>query len=159
LDLDQARYLLDRIGALRHPCDLDLLLFFARHPRTLLTSEQLAALIGYGLQQTAESLDLLLNAELLTRTQNPTGAARMYVLAAGPNAEWLPSLLEFASTRSGRLAMRRVLARPRGKRTAGLAAPAERDATAAHATRPSLVRRRTDVVQHASADRPGRKKR
>lgn len=78
-----------------------------------MASEQLAALMGYGLQQTAESLDRLLRAELLsTRTQSPTHAARMYVFAAGTNAEWLPPLLELASTRHGRLAMRRVLARP-----------------------------------------------
>jgi hypothetical protein len=29
------------------PCDLDLLIFFARHPRILLASEQLAVLLGY----------------------------------------------------------------------------------------------------------------
>ena len=44
---EQARCLLDRIGILRDRCDLDLLLFFVRHPRVLLSSEQIAALRGY----------------------------------------------------------------------------------------------------------------
>jgi len=40
---EQARRLVERIGVLRNACDLDLLLFFVRHPRALLTSEQIAA--------------------------------------------------------------------------------------------------------------------
>ena len=61
-DHDHAQRLLDRIGALQHPCDLDLLIFFARHPRTLLASEQLAVLLGYEFTQLAASLDLLVGA-------------------------------------------------------------------------------------------------
>ena len=142
---DHARHLLERVGVLRHPCDLDLLVFFARHPRTLMTSDQLAGLMGYGLQQTADSLDMLLKAELIRRTHNPTRAARMYVLVAGANAAWLPPLLEFASTRHGRLAMRHVLARSAGRRTDG--PPAEGNAAASLGTRSSLIRRKTDVAQ------------
>lgn len=44
-------HLLQSVGVLRHPCDLDLLLFFNRHPRALLTSERLAAYVGYDLNQ------------------------------------------------------------------------------------------------------------
>ncbi|MGH9330461.1 MAG: hypothetical protein ACRD09_08465 [Vicinamibacterales bacterium] len=62
------------------------MLFFARHPRTLLISEQLAVWLGYELKQIAGSLDVLMAAGLLTRTQNPTHAARLYVFAIkGPN--------------------------------------------------------------------------
>jgi hypothetical protein len=106
MNRDDARQLLDRIGVLRNTCDLDLLLFFARHPRSLLTSGALATFLGYSLGQMAGSLDTLLAARLLTRTQTPMHAARLYVLsAAGDSAEWLPSLLEHASTREGRQAL------------------------------------------------------
>lgn len=94
-------HLLGSIGVLRHPCDLDLLLFFHRHPRAILTSERLAAYVGYDLNQLARSLDLLTDAGLLTRSQNPTHAARLYVLKT-PESGWLASVLEIASTREGR---------------------------------------------------------
>jgi hypothetical protein len=118
---EQARRLLDRIGFLRDSCDLDLLLFFVRHPRALLTSDQLAAYLGFDVKRIGESLEVLLEAKLLTRSPNPAHAARMYVFGVGgPNGGWLPALVEFMSTREGRLAMRRVLAeraRQRGERS------------------------------------------
>ena len=95
------QHLLNSIGVLRHPCDLDLVLFFHRHPRALLTSERLAAYVGYDLDQIARSLDLLTNAGLIERSLNPTHAARMYVLKAPENG-WLLPLLAIASTREGR---------------------------------------------------------
>ena len=95
------QHLLESIGTLRHSCDLDLLLFFHRHPRSLLTSERLAAYVGYDLNQIARSLDLLTEAGLLERSQNPTHAARMYLLKT-PETGWLRSLLTIASTREGR---------------------------------------------------------
>ena len=95
------QHLLDSIGALRHPCDLDLLLFFHRHPRAILTSERLSAYVGYDLNQLARSLDLLTNAGLVERSQNPTHAARLYVLKT-PETGWLRSVLDIASTREGR---------------------------------------------------------
>ena len=79
MDADGIERLLDRIRLLTHPCDLDLLLFFARHPRALVTSEQLAAWLGYELPQMAHSLDVLLEGKLLTRTQNRAHAARSSV--------------------------------------------------------------------------------
>jgi hypothetical protein len=101
-----ARRLLDHIDVLRHPSDLDLLIFFARHPRSLLASEHLAAFLGYGVKEIAASLDLLLGAGLIARTPNPSHAARLYVFSVdGPSGEWLPALLKLASTRQGRLAM------------------------------------------------------
>ena len=94
-------HLLNSVGVLRHPCDLDLVLFFYRHPHALLTSERLAAYVGYDLNQVGQSLDLLTEAGLLERSPNPTHAARMYVLKA-PESGWLASLLDIASTREGR---------------------------------------------------------
>jgi hypothetical protein len=94
-------HLLGSIGVLRHPCDLDLLLFFHRHPRAILTSERLAAYVGYDLNQLARSLNVLTDAGLLARSQNPTHAARLYVLETSPRG-WLSSVLEIASTREGR---------------------------------------------------------
>jgi DNA-binding MarR family transcriptional regulator len=94
-------HLLTSIGVLRHPCDLDLLLFFHRHPQALLTGDRLAAYVGYDLNQTARSLDLLTEAGFLRRSQNPTHAARMYVLQT-PAAGWLASLIDIASTPEGR---------------------------------------------------------
>jgi hypothetical protein len=54
-------------AGLRDACDLDLLLFFSRHPRVVLSSEQLATYVGYELPQVARALDRLLGAGLLKR--------------------------------------------------------------------------------------------
>jgi hypothetical protein len=109
--MDNVRELLERIGVFRHPCDVDLLVFFARHPRTLMPSEQLAAFLGYDHGQVAQSLDVLIEANFLERTPNPTHPARLYVFAVtGTSGGWLPALLRHAATRDGRLAIRRALA-------------------------------------------------
>jgi DNA-binding MarR family transcriptional regulator len=98
--------LLDRVGCLRHPCDLDLLLFFDRHPRAFLIRERLAAYVGYDLPQVDQSLDILIAAGLLRRSPDSTDPARLYVLAEGSRlAGWLSSLLKIAATREGRLAV------------------------------------------------------
>ena len=107
---EQARLLLDRIGVLRDPCDLDLLLFCVRHPRVLLSSDQIAALLGYTVKQLDDALDVLVTADLLSRTQKASGLARLYVFADGDAPGWLSSLVELASTREGRLALRNALA-------------------------------------------------
>ena len=124
---EQARRLRDRIGVLGNPCDLDLLLFFVRHPRSLLTSDQIAAYIGYDVKQIGDSLDALLASKLLTRSQNPARAARMYVFGISGQdggGGWLSSLVDFVSTREGRLAMREALTERRrenpGEPTASL---------------------------------------
>jgi hypothetical protein len=129
LDLEHdARRLLDRIDVLRHPCDLDLLVFFAKHPHTFLPSEQFAAFLGYGLKEIAASLDLLLKAGFVTRTPNPTSAAPLYVFSmAGPSEGWLPALLQLASTREGRLAMIWELRRRPSGGAARSAVPDERE--------------------------------
>jgi predicted transcriptional regulator len=114
--IEEARALLDRAAVLREAADFDLLVFFARHPHTLLASETLAALLGYELKDIARSLEALLECGLLKRTQTSAHAARLYVFAADAPHEWVPPLLKMATTRAGRLALRQLLAnRPREK--------------------------------------------
>ena len=92
--------LLDRIGCVRHPCDLDLLLFFYRHPRAFLISERLAVYVGYDLPQVTQSLETLITAGLLRRSPDSTHPARLYVLTPGSTrGGWLSSLLRIAATR------------------------------------------------------------
>ncbi|OLC01163.1 MAG: hypothetical protein AUH30_00730 [Candidatus Rokubacteria bacterium 13_1_40CM_68_15] len=98
--------LLDRIGCLRHPCDLDLVLFFSRHPRAYLLTERLAQYVGYEVPQVEQSLETLTTAGLLRRSSDSTHPARLYVLTPGSTlGGWLSSLLRFAVTRKGRLAV------------------------------------------------------
>jgi hypothetical protein len=123
--------LLDRIGCLNHACDLDLLLVFHRHPRVVLSSERLAIYIGHELPRVAQSLDTLIGAGLLSRTQRAGGVERMYVLVSwGAPGGWLDALLRLASTREGRLAVLAALARPRPEgespKTSGLGPAAAR---------------------------------
>ena len=77
--LEEVKQLLARLSVIRNGCDLDLLVFLYRHPRTLLTNEQIAAFVGRDMKQVAQSLDTFIEAGLLERTQNPTHAARMYL--------------------------------------------------------------------------------
>ena len=104
--------LLDRVTILKNACDLDLLLFFSRHPRTLITSDDLARFVGYDRQRISRSLDALIGGGIVRRSQNDGHAARMYVLeTSGPAGGWLlPSLLSTASTREGRAAIIAALA-------------------------------------------------
>lgn len=102
--------MLDRIGAVRCPCDLDLLLFFHRHPCTLLTSEQLVAQLGYERERVARSLDRLIEAGLLRRSDSPSRGARLHLLELrGPAGGLVSSLLETAATRQGRQGLMRLL--------------------------------------------------
>ena len=100
--------LVDAAG-LRHACDLDLLLFFSRHPRVVLSSEQLAAYVGYDLVEVARALDLLLGAGLLKRTLNHGTPGRMYVLEVDHAEEWLEPLRRVCATPDGRNALRTLL--------------------------------------------------
>lgn len=114
--------LLDRIGCLSHPCDLDLLLFFYRHPRAFLISERLAQYVGYDLPQVAQSLETLIGTGLLQRYPNSTHPAQLYVLARGsPLGGWVSSLLRVAAKRDGRLAVIHALKeRPPLRRSGGV---------------------------------------
>lgn len=103
LDPAEIRRLLARTPLIRNSGDLDLLVFFYRHPRTLLTSEQIAAFVGRDMKVVAEALDTFIAAGFVERLHNPTHAARMYLLVVhGPEGKGLKRLLELASTRQGR---------------------------------------------------------
>jgi len=98
-------------AGLRDACDLDLLLFFSRHPRVVLSSEQLAIYVGYELAQVARALDRLLGAGLLKRTLNQGAPGRMYVLEIDHVEEWLEPLRRVCATPDGRNALKVLLKR------------------------------------------------
>jgi len=125
MDTQDLGSLFERIGAIREACDLDLLLFFHRHPRALLTGEELAACLGYGRERIANSIEGLIEAGLLTRSQNPARAARLYVLkVGGVSGGLLSSLASIAVTRAGREdAMRLLHSGPVRAPAAGPSAP------------------------------------
>ena len=138
---EHADRLLERIGVLRHPSDLDLLIFFSGHPRSLLASEQLAAFLGYSIAEIAASLDLLVDAGLVTRSQSSRHAARLFMLTAHARGDGsFTSLLEVASTRHGRLALRAALRR-RSTNRGGAGERATTKLAAHRGRRPFMVRR------------------
>jgi hypothetical protein len=96
-------------AGLQRACDLDLLLFFSRHPRVVLSSEHLAAYVGYDLPEVARALELLLGAGLLKRTLNHGAPGRMYVLEVDHAEEWLEPLRQVCAKPDGRAAMRALL--------------------------------------------------
>ncbi len=100
----EIRQLLAQVAAIQSACDLDLLVFLYRHPRTLLTSEQLAVFVGYSLKDIANALDIFIQAGLLGRTAQMSGhAARMFLLQLdGPQGRGVKTLLELALRRQGR---------------------------------------------------------
>lgn len=114
--------LLQRIRGIRHPCDLDLLLFFQRHPCALLAAERLAACLGYRIDQVASSLDGLTAAGLLDRSRNSSHGAWLYRLELDYRPE-LSSLLDIAVTCEGRRDVMRLLG-PEPGRGAGVRHPA-----------------------------------
>ncbi|MCS6302655.1 MAG: hypothetical protein H8K07_03175 [Nitrospira sp.] len=107
----EIRRLLEQTAVIQSACDLDLLVFLRRHPRTLLTSEQLAGFVGYPLKNIAQALDTFIEAGLLGRTaQQSAHAARMFLLLLdGPQGGGVEALLELASTRQGRRAILEAL--------------------------------------------------
>jgi predicted transcriptional regulator len=102
-------------AGLRDACDLDLLLFFSRHPRVVLSSEQLAAYVGYELQQIARALDRLLGTGLLKRTLNQGASGRMYVLEVAHAEDWLEPLRRVCETPDGRNALKVLLKQRRSQ--------------------------------------------
>jgi hypothetical protein len=96
-------------AGLRDPCDLDLLLFFSRHPRVVLSSEQLATFVGYELPKVARALDRLLGAGLLKRALNQGAPGRMYVLEVDHAEAWVDGLRRMCATPDGRNALKVLL--------------------------------------------------
>ena len=113
--------LLAQTPAIEDACSLDLLVFLYRHPRTLLTNEQLATFVGYEMKVVAKSIDAFIDAGLLERTQNATHAARMYrLMLEGPTTGGLKVLLELAGNRQGRRDILEVLMSRRSSRPLGV---------------------------------------
>jgi hypothetical protein len=103
-------------AGIRDACEFDLLLFFTRHPRVVLSSEQLATYVGHEVENVARALDLMLGASLLQQAQNPRGAGRMYILAAHHVAEWLEPVRRLCATTDGRRELRTLLKQRRSQR-------------------------------------------
>jgi DNA-binding transcriptional ArsR family regulator len=107
--MDPVAVQLIEAAGLRDACELDLLLFFSRHPRIVLSSEHLAAYIGYEVPQVARALDRLLGAGLLKRTLNHGAPGRMYVLEVDHVEAWLEPLRRVCATPDGRNALKALL--------------------------------------------------
>src|SRR5438094_960956 len=88
---ERVKRLLVATPVIQNACSLDLLVFLYRHPRTLLTNEQLAGFVGYSMKEIAKALDAFSDAGFLERaTQRSMHAARMYSLVLeGPQGEGL----------------------------------------------------------------------
>jgi hypothetical protein len=108
---EAASRLLAGTPVVRGACELDLLGFLHRHPRILLTSEQLAVFVGYDMKQVAKSIDVFIEAGLLGRTKNRLHAARMYsLILEGQQGDGITALLELAGTKHGRRELLALLA-------------------------------------------------
>ena len=81
-----------------------------------MSSEQLAAFVGYDLARVAKSLDVLDEAGVLRRSLNPTHVGRLYSLTTDEDARWLRPLVSAASTPDGRRALIRLLQAKASKR-------------------------------------------
>src|SRR6266704_2030435 len=92
--------LLDRIECLRHPCDLDLLLFFSRHPRAYLLSERLAEYVGYELPQVAQSLETVITAGRDGSSPGTAAGARPRPIPPGSTCSRRAALAAGGSRRS-----------------------------------------------------------
>jgi hypothetical protein len=107
--------LLHLLEVVRDACDLDLLVFLHRHPRSMLASDQIASYIGCDRARTARSLENLIDAGIATRRQSPSSAVPMLLFVGdGRPREPVTSLLTIASTRSGRAQVLQALAAAEG---------------------------------------------
>lgn len=98
------------LAVLESSCDLDVLVFFHRHPRTLLTPFDLARHVGYRTAEIDASIETLVVAGLVTASRpRESTAARLYEFTPGRWATVLPCLLWLASTADGRGALRQAL--------------------------------------------------
>jgi DNA-binding MarR family transcriptional regulator len=123
MEIEYVEELFESAG-IQHPCDVDLLVFFHRHPRVLLTSEQLAARTGYDLKRVARSLDFLIERGLLRRRLNHARVARGYFFRADGGEDWVERLLRLGLTPDGRSLLIRRL-RERASRAVGADADRE----------------------------------
>ncbi len=122
VNTEAIRSMLAHIRVIRYACDLDLLMFFFRHPCALLSVEQVAAQVGYARERVEESLDALIDSGLVKHSESPSHAARLYALQlGGPPGEQVTPILQIAATHEGRRKVMRLLASARDDK---LAAPA-----------------------------------
>jgi hypothetical protein len=100
------------------PCDLDVLIFFLRHPNVLLTLDDLALRVGYNVHDVGASIEVLIATDLLEcskeRAESRQSEAvrcrfmlRKWDAIRGP-LSWL------ASSAEGRRSLRRALTHMRG---------------------------------------------
>lgn len=101
---EEIKRLLAQTPVVHNACDLDLLLFLHRHPRALLTSEQVAEFVGYSSKLIGAAIEAFIGDGLLERTsQHGTHAARMFLLQVdGQSQGGIRALLQLASSRQGR---------------------------------------------------------
>ena len=115
----EVRAWLDTSDAIRSACDLDLLRFLTQHSQVLLTTEQIANFVGYSRSEIDEALEHLVTGGLITRLRGRAADVDLYsyswdeAAAAAGSGALLSSLLQFASTRDGRLAIIDMLTPPR----------------------------------------------
>jgi hypothetical protein len=106
------------LDLLARPCELDLLIFFSRHPRALLTLDDLVSHVGYDIQQLSVARDVLRSAGLLTwsksKLDDSAPAFRLYQLTPDTWDDVLPAFLWVATTAAGRRALRRALSETAG---------------------------------------------
>lgn len=103
--------LLKQATMLQNGCDVDLLLFFRRHPHVLLTGDQLTRYLGYDIHQVGNSLERMIAGGFIRKSQHAAHPARMYRLSNGSGDDdgALDALLELASTPDGRRAVIKAL--------------------------------------------------
>jgi len=87
-------------------CAADLLRYFQRHPTVYVTTDQLAACVGYAPDHIEAGILTLTRAGLLVQRRQPGLTAALYRLVA---EAWLSELVRAASSASGRRQLRRVL--------------------------------------------------
>lgn len=105
---DRVHELLERINPIQDQTDLDLLLFFFRHPNAILAIEVLAAAVGHDLGRVEESLEGLIEAGLIERLKHRTLPVDSFVFRP-TEQDSLVALLQIASSRTGRLALLEAL--------------------------------------------------
>jgi hypothetical protein len=95
------------------PRDLDVLIFFCRHPNALLTRDDLAARVGYNVHEVGTSIEVLIAAGLLgcsgDAAERPRSEAFLYRLMPGRWDAILGPLSWLTSSADGRRSLRRAL--------------------------------------------------
>jgi len=101
------------LALLKRSCDLDLLLFFYRHPRTLATIDDLATRVGYRRRRVLASVKVLTQAGFLTCSSAHAGkrgvSPRLYQFHSVLPDRVLSAFCWLAFSPEGRQAMLRAL--------------------------------------------------